>query len=954
MPLLERRSFPCSFLLLLLLLLPLGGCELVAEPDDDDSTGSDDDDTVVDDDDTVVDDDDTVVDDDDSLDDDDSTGDDDDSQDDDDSTEVDLASAVIGPAGGTVGLPSGGSVDIPAGALDTDVTIELERLAPSSVAGLPVGVFLLGDWVYAVRPHGQVFNSAVTINLPYAGTADLIGTMRLDNESDPDWAPQSDFVDLVGSVDISTATFSVMSVVNNGGVWHCNPAQYNNQDGCDCGCGVVDPDCSSASVGECDWCKSAPIGTAPGSCAFDLCYSVNGNAGDACGTLVPGNNAICDFSINPQAACGVPTACFDGVQNNNETGIDCGGPDCVTCCSPGEQDNDGDGVCTPDCATAPACSANATCSDSTGTATCGCDSGYQDNDANGSCTADCASSPACNANASCSDATGTASCGCDAGYQDNDGDGTCEANCSTANLSCNANASCSDSTGLAECGCDAGYQDNDGDGTCEANCSTANLSCNANASCSDSTGLAECGCDAGYQDNDGDGYCEADCATAALSCGSNSTCSDSSGTADCGCDAGYQDNNGDGSCEADCATAALSCTTNASCGDSTGTAACGCDADYQDNDANTSCELSCSAASAPTCGTNASCFDYLGPATCGCQPGYVDQDGDGNCELGSQIGNCPATASNPSNTTPLSIIQVEPANGTTNNVPLAPITIYFDDKIDCTTLNDLSMAVTDTTAGAPLYGQWNEELSSVGNTVLHFTVAGGFPTNSTIQVTMVSTNGITDNGGNTLSSDYTFSFTTGVLPPAVTDFSFEDMLLTSWNTQGDVGIVSVPNGDITAIHGAYVLGLSSDDEGAPQLGATGAINSNYSRTSSGPIVVPPTATQLLFDYDFISAEFDQYVGSAYDDTFSAGISSSSRSTTVTIATVNGVGVAGSTLANFPLLTGSDSSDEEHTGWQVGTLNLAGHTGDVVLTFSVANVGDTGFATVVLVDNIRFQ
>ena len=58
------------------------------------------------------------------------------------------------------------------------------------------------------------------------------------------------------------------------------------------------------------------------------------------------------------ASCSVPT-CSDGIQNANETGIDCGGTDCPTCCGNGIQDADETGLdCGgADCPACPACAA---------------------------------------------------------------------------------------------------------------------------------------------------------------------------------------------------------------------------------------------------------------------------------------------------------------------------------------------------------------------------------------------------------------------------------------------------------------------------------------------------------------------------------------------------------------------------------------------------------------------
>ena len=36
--------------------------------------------------------------------------------------------------------------------------------------------------------------------------------------------------------------------------WTCDPSYYGSDDGCDCGCGVLDPDCKDATVASCEYC----------------------------------------------------------------------------------------------------------------------------------------------------------------------------------------------------------------------------------------------------------------------------------------------------------------------------------------------------------------------------------------------------------------------------------------------------------------------------------------------------------------------------------------------------------------------------------------------------------------------------------------------------------------------------------------------------------------------------
>lgn len=60
--------------------------------------------------------------------------------------------------------------------------------------------------------------------------------------------------------------------------WTCPANYFGTDDGCDCGCGVLDPDCADATVASCEYCSD------PGSCA----------QGQACpANIDPANNAIC-------------------------------------------------------------------------------------------------------------------------------------------------------------------------------------------------------------------------------------------------------------------------------------------------------------------------------------------------------------------------------------------------------------------------------------------------------------------------------------------------------------------------------------------------------------------------------------------------------------------------------------------------------------------------------------
>jgi Clostripain family len=236
-------------------------------------------------------------------------------------------------------------------------------------------------------------------------------------------------------------------------------------------------------------------------------------------------NATCDDST------GVPgCVCLEG-----HTGANC------EACADGYQDNDDDGVCQPTCETAYPYCGHGKCDDVGGAPLCvcsptwggdhcdACADGFQDNDQDGKCESDCATALLTCEHGMCDDTEGEAVCVCDVayggedcstcgwGYQDNDGDGLCTASCAKAALDC-GHGTCRDALGEPACACDDGYQgtaceacqpthqDNDQDGVCNPSCATLGYECSGVGTCSDVTGVATCSCPVGLYD-DGAGNC---------------------------------------------------------------------------------------------------------------------------------------------------------------------------------------------------------------------------------------------------------------------------------------------------------------------------------------------------------------------------------------------------------------------------------------------------------------
>jgi hypothetical protein len=112
--------------------------------------------------------------------------------------------------------------------------------------------------------------------------------------------------------------------------WTCDPTYYGTGDGCDCGCGILDPDCSSQYGGACEACAD------DGGCGTDADY---------CFGIDPDNNALC--TEMPAWVCS-PAIYGDGQSCDcgcGVTDIDCASSDVSVCDSCADVDSCDHGDC---------------------------------------------------------------------------------------------------------------------------------------------------------------------------------------------------------------------------------------------------------------------------------------------------------------------------------------------------------------------------------------------------------------------------------------------------------------------------------------------------------------------------------------------------------------------------------------------------------------------------------
>ena len=166
-----------------------------------------------------------------------------------------------------------------------------------------------------------------------------------------------------------------------------------------------------------------------------------------------------------------------------------------------------------------------------------------------------------------------------------------------------------------------------------------------------------------------------------------------------------------------------------------------------------------------------------------------------------------------------------------------------------------------------------------------------------------------------------------------------------WNTAGDSRVVNIL-GPLTPTDGSSMAMISTG------IGSTDItyLTSNEGSMISQSFVVPSDAEVLKFDYNMLSEEPMEWVGSGYNDSFKVYLEVNGSRDQVFILTIN--------TANWILLNGLDFAGGDdtlyQTGWFTEEVDISDYAGEEVeLVFVVSDVGDSRYDTVALIDNVRF-
>ncbi|MBD0383262.1 S-layer homology domain-containing protein [Paenibacillus sedimenti] len=217
----------------------------------------------------------------------------------------------------------------------------------------------------------------------------------------------------------------------------------------------------------------------------------------------------------------------------------------------------------------------------------------------------------------------------------------------------------------------------------------------------------------------------------------------------------------------------------------------------------------------------------------------------------------------------------------------------------------------------------------------------------------------------------------GVKTEGVINGTFEDETWNGWNGKGDVRVIS-QLGPLKPTAGNYMaiistgLGFENNDFNGYDLNSNSYIEQNF--------LVPVGTKTLSFDYNFISEEPKEFVGSIYNDTFKATVTSSVyiSSDSITSNVYGGDSVTSDVYGEQTILIATESIngsqsywiDENKvaidfyggddttymTNWKHVDFDVSQFAGmePIVLRFHVWDQGDSIYDTAVLIDNIKLQ
>ena len=272
-----------------------------------------------------------------------------------------------------------------------------------------------------------------------------------------------------------------------------------------------------------------------------------------------------------------------------------------------------------------------------------------------------------------------------------------------------------------------------------------------------------------------------------------------------------------------------------------------------------------------------------------------------------------------------------------------PILFFFDDKILVPTITAENLIVTENEKKVKGTVSITEQAN--GYAILSFIPEKQFAANSSIKI--ILTTDLQDDAGLGNNQDFVIEYMTS----SANDTSFTN---NSGFENGTNGVTFVGDGSVlvgdqgcVSPFGTSFAGITS---GTQLISSDSAIGDATSLMILGPI--NSNVSSISFKYNFLSAEFQEYVGSQFDDSFVAVVVGQNGAYSEFITSVNTLGTAGNTACNsFPGMPDNGDSYFGTTGWQNKQMSFPNMGNDTYIIFIVTDVSDTIYSSIVCIDDV---
>ena len=292
----------------------------------------------------------------------------------------------------------------------------------------------------------------------------------------------------------------------------------------------------------------------------------------------------------------------------------------------------------------------------------------------------------------------------------------------------------------------------------------------------------------------------------------------------------------------------------------------------------------------------------------------------------------------------LAIVQAVPSVSDASYPSSIPIMFFFNDKIY---LNSLKDNFTVEQNGKTVGGTITINKAANGYAILTFTPSQAFSVNANITVTIKKD--VEDDGGNGLYEDYILTFTTvaGSTLNFDSNKSFESGT-TGVLFMGDGAVLSGTQGSVSPENDSKFGVITSGDL---LVSSGSAIGGASSLMLLGPINTD--LSSLTLHYDFASSEFNEYVGSEFDDCAMITIYGPNGSYSAVITSVNTIGTANTQCTGFAGLPDEGDNYAGHTGWVSKTYSFSKVGTPAYIIFTVTDVSDQILSSALAIDDISY-